>query len=84
MKIQVVRVDGRIEILTLVGPVISHEGIVGGLSSLETITGTTHFFRQHDGAYDGWSMNCGSAFKTKEEVLKFIDAVERDREIHER
>ncbi len=83
MKIQVLRVDGQAETLTLVGPVIAREGALGGRSSLDTVIGARHFFRQQDGLYEGWSTSCEYDFGSDAERKAFIEDTEKDRKIHE-
>jgi len=78
VKIEVVRCDGGSEILTLTEPLkISGNCIVTG-------TGCEHFFRE-DGRYDGWGMPFSASVPDgsdpMEEVLPFIEAIDRDREI---
>lgn len=85
MKIQVVRIDGQIETLNLIGTIRTEEPAPNGQSSLLIeSTGTTHFFRAEDGAYDGWGMEVAETDGglNEEDMLKFINAVEKDREIH--
>jgi len=82
MKIQVVRCDGRIETLQLVGTVQAGEPSPNGQGSLAVeATGMTHFFRAEDGAYDGWGMDVSEANLPQGDVIAFIEAVDRDREI---
>jgi hypothetical protein len=85
MKIQVMRCDGRTETLTLIGTIRAGEAAPNGQGSLLIeSTGTTHFFRAEDGAYDGWGIEVAEidGGLNKEDMLKFINAVEKDREIH--
>jgi hypothetical protein len=86
MKIQVMRCDGQIETLNLVGRVHAFEASPGGQGHLLIeSTGTSYFFRAEDGAYDGWGMEMHEAGEQLDEadVAKFIEAVEKDREIHQ-
>lgn len=86
MRIQVVRCDGRTETINLIGKVLANESAPGEQGSLFIeATGTTYFFRAEDGAYDGWSMNVSDAEGklSEEDLAKLIDAVEKDREIHQ-
>lgn len=83
MKIQVLRVDGNIETINLVGNCIAHEPG----SELEfprnqsplcvTETGMDYFFRE-DGRYDGWGMRVSLSV---DEATSFIGAIESEREI---
>jgi len=86
MKIQVVRCDGQTETLNLIGTVHVIEGAPEGLGSLLIeSTGTSHFFRAEDGAYDGWGMDVSDndGDLNEDDIVKLIDAVELDREIHQ-
>lgn len=85
MKIQVVRCDGEVETLTLLGTVKVGEPVDGGQGTLLVEeTGTTHFFRAEDGAYDGWGMEVGESegVLNVADTLRFIDALEESREQH--
>lgn len=83
MKIKVVRADGSIETINLVGSITAREP----RNDLEFprnqsplcvhATGTDYFFRE-DGIYDGWGMSC---IASEEEGLYLAEAVEKDREI---
>lgn len=75
VKIQVVRVDGRHETLTLTAPVTVREHVV------ITGTGMEHFFLD-DGRYDGWGMPLGDGLQgTEEDAFGIAEAIESDREI---
>ena len=84
MKIQVVRVDGSIETISLVGTVTAHEPgnkleYPRNQSPLHVAaTGMDHFFRE-DGRYDGWGMACN--LPTMDDAAALIDAVQEDREV---
>jgi len=90
MKIQVVRVDGGIEIINLVGTVTAHEPgqeleYPRNQSPIHVdATGMDYFFRE-DGKYDGWGMAVsipleGMPDDPPSEVTGFIEAIEKDRE----
>jgi hypothetical protein len=86
MKIQVVRCDGQTETLNLIGKVSVIEAAPGGQGHLVVeSTGTSHFFRTEDGTYDGWGMDVSDAGGNlnEDDMVKLIDAVELDREIHQ-
>lgn len=86
MKIQVVRCDGQAETLNLIGTIQAIEAAPGGQGHLLIeSTGTSHFFQSEDGAYDGWGMEVSDeeGKLTEADMAKLIDAVEKDREIHQ-
>jgi hypothetical protein len=86
MKIQVVRVDGNIETINLVGKIVAYEPS----SDLEfprnqsplsvEATGMDYFFRE-DGRYDGWGMGCDLP---KQEAESLVQAIQADREIEQK
>jgi hypothetical protein len=84
MKIQVVRVDGKIETINLVGSVIVHEPgstlkYPRNQSPIHVpATGMDYFFRE-DGRYDGWGMSCSVDGLLEAKAL--TEAIEADREI---
>jgi hypothetical protein len=92
MKIQVLRVDGNVEVINLVGTVTAHEpgGDLPYPRNQSPIhveeTGADYFFRE-DGRYDGWGMSVnvpakdGEGLGLPQEAKDFISAVEADREI---
>jgi len=82
VKIQVMRCDGRAEILDLVGTVRAGEPAPGGQGTLliET-TGTIHFFRGGDGCYDGWAQDCEELELGAKDAEQFVAAVEKQRTI---
>ena len=86
MKIQVVRVDGTIEIINLVGEVTANEPH-GDLEFprnqsplVVNATGMRYYFRE-DGIYDGWEMAIEGSGMDWDEAKKFAEAIESDREI---
>lgn len=85
MKIQVVRVDGRIETLDLVGQIQASEPAQNGLGSLRVeAAGVDHFFHAKDGAYDGWGMEVHKLpFLTNADVTNLIEEIDKAREIRE-
>ena len=82
MKIQVVRQDGDIETLDLLGAGIATDPSPGGQGCLK-IGKTSHFFNE-DGTYDGWGMDVAEAEGNLNEndLLDFISVVKRTRVIH--
>lgn len=84
MKIQVVREDGNIETIHLIGTIKINENNDDGQATL-TIesTGTSHFFRAVDGAYDGWGMEVAEVDGglDRESAARFIQAVEHSRQV---
>ena len=90
MKIQVVRIDGGIETINLVGTVVAHEPgndveFPWNQSPLSvTATGMNYFFRE-DGRYDGWAMGCSDSGEglDLDSARALIDAVQADREFPE-
>jgi hypothetical protein len=86
MKIQVMRTDGQVETLNLIGRVQVIESAPGGQGHLLIeSTGTSHFFRAEDGAYDGWGMDVSDedGALSEKDAAEFIKAVEKDRKIHQ-
>lgn len=86
MKVLVMRCDGQTETLNLIGTIQVAEPSPSGQGSLLIeSTGTTHFFCAVDGAYDGWGMEVTEIEDHLDEkgILAFIEAVEKDRKIHE-
>lgn len=86
MKIQVVCCDGQTETLNLIGTIHVFEASPGGQGHLLIeSTGTSHFFRAEDGAYDGWGMEVSDTDGnlSEDDLVKLIDAVEKDRTIHQ-
>jgi hypothetical protein len=86
MKIQVVRCDGRHETIHLIGTITVGEPALNGQGFLRIEeTGTTHYFRAEDGAYDGWGMEISETGGELDlnDVAQFVSAVEKCREIHE-
>ena len=92
MKIQVVRIDGGIETINLVGTVIACEPgqelpFPRNQSPLKVkATGMDYFFRE-DGRYDGWGMAVNIPAADDNDPMKdaraLIEAVEADREFPE-
>jgi hypothetical protein len=93
MKIQVVRCDGSIEVINLVGTMTAHEPgteleYPRNQSPLSvSATGMDYFFRE-DGRYDGWGMGVSipipedhHSSELPPEAREFIQAIENDREI---
>jgi hypothetical protein len=93
MKIQVVRTDGQIEVINLVGEITACEPgseleYPRNQSPLKVhATGMEYFFRE-DGKYDGWGMACATpcdgipdGSSVPEEAMGLIQAIENDREI---
>ncbi len=84
MKIQVVRSDGRIETLDLIGRIDAHEAAPNGQGRLTVKnTGMEHFFRAADGAYDGWGMDVSEMPLTLADVTGVVDEIDKGREICE-
>jgi hypothetical protein len=82
MKIQVVRCDGRAEILDLLGTLKVTEPAPDGQGTLMVEeTGTIYFFRSGDGCYDGWGQDMVGLELSEQDAVKFVDAVEKQRTI---
>jgi hypothetical protein len=89
MKIQVVRIDGSVEILNLVGTIEASEPGTDleyprNQSPLYVKSiGMRYFFRE-DGRYDGWEAECAIPISEGEDpmtvVKDFADAIEDGRE----
>lgn len=78
MKVQVVRVDGSVEAIELVGRIIVKEPEGGlGMISLES-TGADHYFTK-DGQYDGWGLAVSGLDES--EATSVADAIERNRQV---
>lgn len=76
MKIQVIRCDGQIETLTLVGPLAVTESAI--MPHLQDATGMDHYFNP-DGTYDGWGRSsCGMS---AEDAKRLIETTELCREV---
>ena len=92
MKIQVVRIDGSIEVLNLVGTIEANEPgteleYPRNQSPLYVkATGMRYFFRE-DGRYDGWEAECATPIAEGEDpmaaIRSFADASDADREFPE-
>jgi hypothetical protein len=83
MKIQVVRSDGRLEVLNLIGTIRVTEPAPGGLASLLLeSTGTIHFFCGEDGTYEGWGMEVSDLGFTPSDAAAFANEVEKHRTIY--
>ena len=77
MKMRVLRRDGFIETISVVGPVEVHHG--DGMDHLHSGDGMDHYFL-HDGTYDGWGIAAPQGM-TMETMTETIERVERDRKI---
>lgn len=78
MKIRVCHRDGRIETLTMTGPLKLTEG--KHLNYITDATGMDHYFYPEDGCYDGWGR--GFAGGVDEETAhKVLEDTERARDI---
>jgi len=98
MKIEVLRCDGSSEILNLVGPLDSREpreenGEIVGQGVIKCPATSMEYFFHADGRYDGWAMAVNWQIPIEQmpadgslpdDALKFIQAIEDDREIEER
>ena len=78
MKIRVCRSDSRIEVLTLVPPVVVEEW--HDALRLTCGDGTDHFFME-DGTYEGWGRRLSEPIEGEEEGLKRAMEIENQREI---
>ena len=75
MKIRVQRADGRVEILTLRGPVEVAEGKFQ--NRITDRSGLDHYFT-HEGFYDGWG---GAVCCDEQTAHEMIASMEQKREI---
>lgn len=83
MRVQVMRADGKVEVLNFLGNVIANETNRKGQSSLlVSAIGITHFFTD-EGRYDGFAVDVSGSNVSNEEMKDLIDAIERDREVIE-
>ena len=80
MKIQVVGVGGRRELITLTEPLTLVPGEL--LNRIVTGTGMEHWFKL-DGTYDGWGINVVEANLNPEQARAYIAAIEQGREFPE-
>lgn len=81
MKIQVVRMDGTIEAINLVGMIQASEGSDGGMSALLISSTGSEYFFMADGTYDGWGMMFEGNGLLHEDAMAIAKAIEADREI---
>ena len=80
MKIRVQRDDGRIEVLTMVPPLIAEKESNTGYFCITTGDGTEHFFRG-DGTYDGWGRPVNLTVSDPQEALDLAKLIDGQREI---
>ena len=84
MKMRVMRRDGKVETISVVGPAEVHHG--DGMDHLHSADGMEHWFL-HDGTYDGWSAAASAGTVVDQldplggVVGELIDRVERERKI---
>ena len=84
MKMRVMRRDGSVETISVVGPAEVHHG--EGMDYLHSANGLEHWFL-HDGTYDGWSTAAPAGLLVDERhplggvVGELIDRIERERKI---
>lgn len=77
MKLRVIRVDGRVETINLVGPVEIHHG--EKMDHVHSADGLDYYFLL-DGTYDGWGA-AASTGMTMEDAVESIERIERERKI---
>ena len=81
MKLQVLREDNLIEILTLTEPLTVHRCSCGQ-NSLTTSTGLTHYFTSA-GTYDGFGFDLPAGEFTLEEAKEYLLRYDEEREVVE-
>ena len=79
MKLQVLREDGLIEVLTLTEPLTLHRCSCGQ-NSLTTSTGLTHYFTS-EGVYDGFGFDLPANQFTLEDAKDYLLRYDSEREV---
>lgn len=89
MKLEVLRSDGRSEVLDLVGPCEFYEARDGGAGHVYCPAMFMRYFFSADGRYDGWEAEVNFPYHPDgpmppKEVAQFVAEVEKGRDIRER